>query len=197
MEFLTAHFAAIVFYVLAALAIAGGVGVIAFKSPVHSALSLLGTFLMVAALFVLRHAEFLAAVQVLVYAGGIMVLFLFVIMLVNVKRVTLENAFLSRLAPVAVAAGVCLGAIMTFLFLAGTLAGPGAGAAALQSVDGQVLGNTEAVGWVLYRQYLVPFEVVSVVLLVAMIGAIVFGRRDPALEGEMSRLERRGGRMEP
>ena len=189
MEFLSAHFAAILFYVLAALAVAGGVGVIAFKSPVHSALSLLGTFLVVAALFVLRHAEFLAAVQVLVYAGGIMVLFLFVIMLVRVKRVEAESAFLSNMAPVAVAAGVCLGAIMTFLFLAGTLAHPGAGAAALQTVEGAVVGNTEAVGWVLYRQYLVPFEVVSVVLLVAMIGAIVFARKEATLEG-------RGGRME-
>ena len=92
MEFLTAHFATILFYVLAGLTVAGGIGVISFKNPVHSALSLLGTFLMVAALFVLQHAEFLAAVQVLVYAGGILVLFLFVIMLVNIRRMQLQQS---------------------------------------------------------------------------------------------------------
>jgi NADH-quinone oxidoreductase subunit J len=190
MDFLTAHFATILFYILAALTVAGGVGVIALKNPVHSALSLLATFLMVAGLFVLRHAEFLAAVQVLVYAGGILVLFLFVIMLVNIKRMQPEQVFLSRLAPAAVMAGVLLGGIVACLLLIGSF-GPTRGAtAALQSVQGQNLGNTEAVGWVLYTKYLVPFEVVSVVLLVAMIGAIIFGRRDPALEGRGGRMER-------
>ncbi|NOZ78136.1 MAG: NADH-quinone oxidoreductase subunit J [Acidobacteria bacterium] len=190
MAFLSAHFVAIVFYVLAVLAVAGGVGVITFKNPVHSALSLLGTFLAVAGLFVLRHAEFLAAVQLLVYAGGIMVLFLFVIMLVNVKRVSPESAFLSRRAPLAVIGGVVLGALIAFGVLAGSLGRRGGGAAALQTVQGHVVGNTEAIGWMLYRHFLVPFEIVSVVLLVAMIGAIIFGRKDAGLEG-------RGGRMEP
>ncbi|MCG6964371.1 MAG: NADH-quinone oxidoreductase subunit J [Acidobacteria bacterium] len=190
MEFLTAHFATILFYILAGLTVAGGIGVISFKNPVHSALSLLGTFLMVAALFVLQHAEFLAAVQVLVYAGGILVLFLFVIMLVNIKRMQPEQVFLSRVAPLAVAVGITLGAIIAGLLLAGSLGHPAAAPAALQSVQGQHVGNTEAVGWVLYTKYLVPFEIVSVVLLVAMVGAIIFGRKDPTLEG-------RGGRMEP
>lgn len=190
MGFLTAHFAAIVFYVLAALAVAGGVGVITFKNPVHSALSLLGTFLMVAGLFVLRHAEFLAAVQLLVYAGGIMVLFLFVIMLVSYRKVGSGSAFLPDRTPLAVAAGVFLGALVAFGVLAGSLGRPGPGPEALQTVEHSVMGNTQAVGWVLYRQYLVPFEIVSVVLLVAMIGAIIFGRKDAGLEG-------RGGRMEP
>jgi len=190
MDFLVAHFAEIVFYVLATLAVAGGVGVIALRNPVHSALSLLATFLVVAGLFVLRSAEFLAAVQVLVYAGGIMVLFLFVIMLVNVRRLDASTAFLSRQAPLAVVAGVLLGAIMAFLMLAGSLGPIGPDAAALQTVDGEVLGNTEALGWELYRTYLVPFEVVSVLLLVAMIGAIIFGRKDPTLEGAGGGMDR-------
>ncbi len=189
MDFLVTHFAEIVFYLLAGLAVAGGVGVIACRSPVHSALCLLGTFLVVAALFVLRHAEFLAAVQALVYAGGIMVLFLFVIMLVNVRKLKPEGAFLSAQAPLAVAAGVLVGALMALALLLGVLASGEADTAALRAVDGQVLGNTEAIGWVLYRTYLVPFEIVSLVLLVAMIGAIVFGRRDAGLEGKAGRMD--------
>jgi len=183
MDFLVANIEAIVFFTVAALTVAGGVGVIAFKNPVHSALALLETFIMVAVLFIVRHAEFLAAVQVLVYAGGIMVLYLFVIMLARVKDVTTERVFLSGTAPLAILGGVLLGALVAIGILLGTMAsGPG-GAAAMQAVDGEILGNTEAVGWLLYTKYLVPFEVVSVVLLVAMIGAIVFGRRDTVAGG--------------
>ncbi len=189
MDFLVTHFTEIMFYLLAGLAVAGSVGVVTLRSPVHAAISLLATFLVVAGLFVLRHAEFLAAVQALVYAGGIMVLFLFVIMLVNVKKLKPETAFLSGKAPVAVAAGVLIGGLLALGLLLGVLAGGEADPAALRAVDGEAMGNTEAVGWVLYRTYLVPFEIVSVVLLVAMIGAIIFGRRDAALEGEAGRME--------
>jgi NADH-quinone oxidoreductase subunit J len=181
MDFLVANFEAIVFYTIAAFTIAGGIGVIAFKNPVHSALALLETFVMVAALFVLRHAEFLAAVQVFVYAGGIMVLYLFVIMLARAKDLTLERAFLSAKAPLAILGGVLLGSLVAIGVLLGTMAAGEGGAAAMRAVDGVQTGNTEAVGWVLYTKYLVPFEVVSVVLLVAMIGVIVFGRREAAV----------------
>jgi NADH-quinone oxidoreductase subunit J len=183
MDFLVSNFEAIFFYLVAVVTIAAGVGVVAFKNPVHSALSLLLSFAMVAVLFVLRHAEFLAAVQVLVYVGGIMVLFLFVIMLVNVKGLSPDSAFLSRLAPLAVVTGVLVGLLLAIFVLFGVLAAGSGDLTALQQVDGQPLGNTEAVGMTLYTTYLVPFEVVSVVLLVAMIGAIIFGRRDAALEG--------------
>jgi NADH-quinone oxidoreductase subunit J len=187
MDFLIANFAEIAFYVFALLTVAGGVGVIALRNPVHAALSLLFTFIMVAVLFVLRHAEFLAAVQVLVYGGGIMVLFLFVIMLVNVKRLATGSAFLSGVAPLAVVAGVLLGVLVSVAIVFGVwAAGHGDGTELRTVAEGQSvpieLGNTEAVGSVLYTTYLVPFEVVSVVLLVAMIGAIVFGRRAAALE---------------
>jgi NADH-quinone oxidoreductase subunit J len=182
MDFLVANFESIFFYLVAFITIAASVGVIAFKNPVHSALCLLLSFVMVAVLFILRHAEFLAAVQALVYAGGIMVLFLFVIMLVNVKGLTPESAYLSRLAPLAVVGGILVGLLIAIVLLFGSLA-PGIGdPAALQTVDGVVKGNTEAVGITLYTKYLVPFEVVSVVLLVAMIGAIIFGRRDVAFD---------------
>lgn len=182
MDFLVSNFEPILFYVVAVVTVAAGVGVVAFKNPVHSALSLLLSFVMVAVLFVLRHAEFLAAVQVLVYVGGIMVLFLFVIMLVNVKGLTPDSAFLSQLAPLAVVFGVLAGLLVAIFILFGVLATGSGDPTALQQVDGQVVGNTEAVGMTLYTTYLVPFEVVSVVLLVAMIGAIIFGRRDAALD---------------
>ena len=184
MDFLVANFAEILFYCLAVLTVAGGVGVVIFKSPVHAALSLLFTFVMVGALFLLQHAELLAAVQVLVYGGGIMVLFLFVIMLVNVKSMVPGQAFLSGIAPLAVVGGVLLGVLIAFGLVFGVLASGHGDGTALRSVDGAEVGNTEAIGAILYTKYLVPFEVVSVVLLVAMIGAIVFGRRSAALETE-------------
>lgn len=182
MDFLVSHFAEILFYILAALALVGSIGVITLKNPVHAALSLLGTFFIVAVLFILQHAEFLAAVQVMVYAGGIMVLFLFVIMLVSNRGLKTQAAFLSPLVPVAVIGAVLVGALIAAAILLGVFATGNAGPEALQMVDGEVLGNTEAVGMVLYTKYLVPFEVVSVVLLVAMIGAIVFGRKDRFIE---------------
>ena len=185
MDFLVNNFAELLFYALAALTIAGGVGVITLKNPVHAALALLFTFLMVAALFILRHAEFLAAVQVLVYAGGILVLFLFVIMLVNVKGLTPDTAFLSGIAPLAILVGVLAGLLLIGIIITGTFATGSGDPAALQTVDGEEVGNTEAVGMSLYTTYLVPFEIVSVVLLVAMIGAIILGRRDAALSGEV------------
>jgi len=189
MDFLVANIEAIVFYAVAALTVAGAVGVISLKSPVHAALALLETFIMVAVLFVLRHAEFLAAVQVLVYAGGIMVLYLFVIMLSRVRDLSVEQVFLSGIAPLAILGGVLLGVLVAAGILFGTMAGGDGGPAALQTVEGVELGNTEAVGWVLYTKYLIPFEVVSVVLLVAMIGAIVFGRRDIAATDPAAEVE--------
>ena len=183
MEFLVSNFEQILFYIFAAMTVAGAVGVVTLKNPVHSAISLLATFLCVAVLFILRHAEFLAAVQVMVYAGGIMVLFLFVIMMVRAKDLTAEKAFLSHVAPMAVVGGVLIGALLSAGILLGVLAVGDGGTEALRMVeqaDGMMLekGNTEAVGQLLYTQFLVPFEILSVVLLVAMIGAIVFGRRD-------------------
>jgi len=173
------------FWVFAAITVVGALGVITMRQPLHSALFLLLTFLAVAGLFILQHAEFLAAVQVLVYAGGIMVLFLFTIMLVNVRRQAKEP-FVNRRAGIAVLAGFFL-----FLLVGGVLTGPAlvkkgppADPAALKTTVIEnstarvvVPGNSEAVAWGLYRDYLLPFEVASVFLLVAMIGAVVLGKR--------------------
>lgn len=177
MDALVTHFGAVVFYALAGLAVAGAIGVISLKNPVHAAMSLLGTFLAVAGLFVLQRAELIAAVQVLVYAGGVMVLFLFVIMLVNVRTLPEQEGFMRRLRPaVAVVSAVLVGLVGIGTWAA--YRGPAGPIAPLVSVEGRPLGNTEAVGWSLYRDFLLPFEVVSIVLLVAMIGAIVMGRKE-------------------
>lgn len=174
------------FFLFAFLATAGAVGVVWMRQPVHSALCLLVTLVSVGGLFVMLRAEFLFAVQVLVYAGGVMVLFLFTIMLVNVRRQATEP-WLHRQAGLAVLAGLLLLVVVGGLVVgeARRLTGleilPPADPAALTSVTPAVgaplSGNSQAVAWDLYRDYLLPFEIASVFLLVAMVGAVVLGKR--------------------
>jgi len=190
-----------IFWLFAAIVTMGAVGVVAMRQPVHSAICLLLSFLGVAGLFVLAHAEFLAAVQILVYAGGIMVLFLFTIMLVNVRRAAGEP-YVHTQAGAGLLVGFLLLAIVGGTVVAssrvrglsdtGDLADPARLAttsitrSVTSVVDGRkvstpvtetVSGNSQAVAWGLYRDYLLPFEVASVFLLVAMIGAVVLGKR--------------------
>ena len=176
MEFLVQHAADLLFYVFALGALAAAVGVITLRNPMYCAISLLVTFLCVAALFLLRHAEFLAMVQVFVYGGGIMVLFLFVIMLVNLHRLREVRVF-GEYAPMAVVLAVLLVALVLFVFLGVDHQAVAVAPEAFVSVEGQVAGNSEAVAWALYRDYLLPFEIASLFLLVAMVGAVVLGRK--------------------
>ena len=173
------------FWVFALMTIAGALGVVVMRQPIHSALFLLLTLVAVAGLFVLLHAEFLFAVQILVYTGGIMVLFIFTIMLVNVKRQAVEP-FVHTQSGLAVLTGLFLFVVVGGVVIAearritGTDFGEPADAAKLMTTvirGKQVLGNSQAVAWGLYRDYLIPFEVASVFLLVAMIGAVVLGKR--------------------
>ena len=168
------------FWVFAAVTVVGALGVVLMRQPLHSALFLLASFLGVAALYLLARAELVAAVQILVYAGGVMVLFLYTIMLVNVKR-TRSERFLTKNVAAAVVAGLALlavvgGAVVTDLTQAGP---PADGARLATTVVGSttVTGNAQAVGWLLYRDWFLPFEIASVFLLVAMIGAVVLGKR--------------------
>jgi len=167
----------LLFYVFAAIALAGAVCVVAFRNPMYGAIALLVTFLSVSALFLLRHAEFLAVVQVFVYGGGIMVLFLFVIMLVNLHRLK-ETSMLGPTAPLAIVVGVLLILLFVAVFVGFGFSPSLEDPSTLVTVDGEVLGNSEAVAWELYRNYLLPFEIVSLFLLVAMVGAVILGRRD-------------------
>lgn len=175
-EFLTAHGAALLFYVFAAFAIAGALTVVIMRNPVYGAAGLLVAFLAIAALFLLRHAEFLAVVQTFVYGGGIMVLFLFVIMLVNLHRLH-ETRMLGNYWKTALVVCLLLIGIFGFLFLQVDFGAPHPNPGNFVDVEGTALGNSEAVAWILYREYLLPFEIASVFLLVAMVGAVVLGRR--------------------
>jgi NADH-quinone oxidoreductase subunit J len=174
--FLAAHGVAILFYLFAAIAMGGAVMVVTMRNPMYGALSLLATFLAVAALFLLRNAEFLAGVQVFVYGGGIMVLFLFVIMLVNLHRLK-ETRLFGDYAGVGLLVVGLIAALFVAVFVGLGLGTAPVAGAGLVSIDGQVAGNVQAVAWRLYSDYLLPFEIASVFLLVAMIGAVVLGRK--------------------
>jgi NADH-quinone oxidoreductase subunit J len=166
---------AIAFYFIAACILGFAVLVISTKDTVHSVLFLVVDFLFVSALYVLLGAQFLAVIQVLVYAGGIVVLYLFVVMLVNLRRppeAHQDPHRRSRLGfGLAAAVLIELGIIVASGYLR-----PAPAIAASASVP--VAGNTEQVGWLLYTSYLIPFEIASMLLLVAMIGAIVLAKRE-------------------
>jgi NADH-quinone oxidoreductase subunit J len=160
------------FFYFAAIIVSTSVLVVALRNPIYSALSLLIMFFHVAGLYVTLHAEFLAAVQVIVYAGAILVLYLFVVMLLNIRR---EDRYHAQL-PAAMLLGIMLLTELVLLavqrgWAQGNDSGPG-GASAVG------LGNTQMIGEVLYSTYLFPFEVASLILLVAMIGAIILAKRD-------------------
>jgi NADH-quinone oxidoreductase subunit J len=176
-EFLAAHGGALLFYLFALLAVAGALLVIILRNPMYGAFALLVSFLAMAGLFLLQQAEFVGIVQIFVYGGGIMVLFLFVIMLVNLHQLPETGRFLGQ-SPLALVLALTL-LVVVGVVLAGVHFGVGPGdlSPAFRSVDGQLVGNTEAVAMSLYRQYLLPFEIASIFLLVAMIGAVVLGRR--------------------
>ena len=167
---------AIAFYTLAAFILGFAVLVVSTKNTVHSVLFLVLNFLFVAALYVLLGAQFLAVIQVLVYAGGIVVLYLFVVMLVNLKRPpeAHEDPHRHTRLGFALAAAVLIefGIVAAYGYMK-----PAAAIAAAPLVL-PVSGNTEQVGWLLYTNYLIPFEVASMLLLVAMIGAIVLAKRE-------------------
>jgi NADH-quinone oxidoreductase subunit J len=166
---------AIAFYTLAAFILGFAVLVVTTKDTVHSVLFLVLDFLFVAALYVLLHAPFLAAIQVLVYAGGIVVLYLFVVMLVNLKRPPEAHADTHRRTKLGFGLAAAVLAELAAIAAYGSSlpATPSAVGAAIP-----VTGNTEQVGWMLYTSYLIPFEIASMLLLVAMIGAIVLAKRE-------------------
>ena len=164
------------FWILGAVVVIGAVGVIVMRQPVHSALFLLLSFVAMAGLFVLSRAEFLAAVQILVYAGGIMVLFLFVVMLVNPRTVRTLPTFQHQWDLALVLFPIFL-TPFAYILWTDKLPDVPSNPDAFRMVNGKLAGNTEAVAWTLFRDYLLPFEVASVFLLVAMIGAVVLGKR--------------------
>ena len=172
---------AAVFYTLAVLILGLGILVVSARSAVHSVLFLVVNFLLVAVLYVTLGAQFVAVIQVLVYAGGIVVLYLFVVMLVSLKRAPEQHADTRRLGVTgAVLAGVVLLEVIVIVVSSAARGGAPAaaqGAGVPASISDPML-NTEQIGWVLYTEYLIPFEVASMLLLVAMIGAIVLAKKN-------------------
>ncbi len=158
----------ILFYVFAALALLCGVMMLLSRNPVNSAMFLVLTIASLAGLFVLLEAFFLAAIQILVYAGAVMVLFLFVIMLLDLKAEERR-----KIKVLGVLGGiVAVGTILAIFF---------------KSLNGTTLNGTRApnfqagvpeLGKLLFSQYLLPFEIISVLLLVAMVGVILLSKKD-------------------
>jgi NADH-quinone oxidoreductase subunit J len=162
----------VIFWVLAAVAVGAGLGVVAQRSAVRSALSLLVHSCCLAGLYILLNAQFVALVQVLIYAGAVVVLFLFVVMLLGVERAE-ELPDVHRVQQI-------VGGLLAVLLLAGLAWAFLAAGQAPEAAPGQA-GSARAIGAALLTGYAVPFEMAAILLLVAIVGAIVLAK---------SRLER-------
>ena len=163
----------VLFYIFALLVLGGGILTITRRNAVHSAVSLIVSLLGVAGLYLLQQAEFLFAVQIVLYIGGIMLLFLFVIMLVNLDQAAKERQFnrqwmvaLAAVAAVALEVGYFLYRGKDSFHLPEGVAGIAAAG-----------GNTEQLAMSLFGEYLLPFEIASVLLLVAVVGSVVMAKK--------------------
>lgn len=165
---------AITFVIAAVIVLGGALGVVFMKNPVHSALNLIMTLFGIAVLFVEENAQFLAAVQIIVYAGAIVVLFLFVIMLLGVdrnERISAENSSAQRIGAIVLGLAV----LVEVLLLA-----TGQWVTGAHAVAGSLTGhgaNVNVIGDSLFSTYLLPFEVTSALLIVAVVAAVVLARR--------------------
>ncbi len=182
-------FDAFVFWVFAAIMVFAGLRVITARNPVHAALWLVLAFFTAAGIWLLLHAEFLAIALVLVYVGAVMVLFLFVVMMLDVNFDALRKGFRSYL-PVGLTVGVLVGVQMALLLWQGTR-----GAGTPPATSGN---NTRELGRLLYVDYVYPFEIAALILLVAIIAAIALTYRrrrgtkhqDPSLQVKARRADR-------
>ena len=177
MDFLATNGPALLFYLFAGLTVLAAILVVTLRNPMYSAFALLVSFMAVAGLFFLLHADFLAVVQIFVYGGGIMVLFLFVIMLVNLHRLH-EVRIYGMQWPAALVLAVVMIGLVSWVVARVQFSPANMAPAGLVSVEGEAVGNVQAVAWQLYQQYLLPFEIASLFLLVAMIGAVVLARKE-------------------
>lgn len=163
----------VVFYVFAALALAGALMVITFKNPVSSALSLVLTLFSTAVLFVLLLADFIAVIQILVYAGAIMILFLFTVMFLNLKPGALK--FESENL------GFKVSALLAILLFVGYFASlgfkKGLSLSSTSAPDLEGFGSIHGVGMRLFTDYLLPFELTSILILVAIIGVVAIAKK--------------------
>lgn len=164
----------VIFIMTALVAVGAALGMVLSKSAVHSALFLILNFCSVAVLYLLLRAPFLAAVQVTVYAGAIMVLFLFVIMLLGAEKADLGEEPIGWQKPV----GAVLGLVL--LIEGGYVAYRGIKLQDSTAVQSTNIGSPTTISSVLFSKYLLPFEVISILLLIAIVGTVVLTRRDRA-----------------
>jgi NADH-quinone oxidoreductase subunit J len=161
----------LLFILFGAMAIGCALAVVAQRNPLYSAISLIGVFISLACLYVMLAAPFIAAVQVIVYAGAIMVLVVFVIMLLNVEEEEHRRPRLKFLVPAAVVLAGVLIAEVSFI-LVSVQQEPRVAASAISDT-----GLTHSVGTALFTKYLLPFEITSILLLMAIVGAMTLARR--------------------
>lgn len=163
---------ALLFFILVgAVSLAAALGVVMSRQPVHSALFLLTNFASLAVLYVMLDAQFLAAAQVIVYAGGIVILILFVIMLIGGDTNDFSAAQRAWSRVVGIGLGLILLLTVSYSVLTRLLKAPDDATALLQG------GTPSAVGTALFTEYVLPFELIAILLLVALIGALVLGRQ--------------------
>jgi NADH-quinone oxidoreductase subunit J len=167
------------FTIFGAIAVAGAVNLLVQRHPINSALSLIAVMASLAVEYLLLGAEFVAAVQVIVYAGAIMVLFVFVIMLLNAGEE--ERTKGSRVALLLGVPGMLVGAILVAWSL---LQHSGTGEVSI----GALPGAPSTIGWLLFHDYLLPFEVTSILVLIAIMGAVVLAAR-PETSAQQPRKE--------
>ena len=165
---------ALLFILFGAMAIGCGLAVVAQRNPLYSAISLIGVFISLACLYVMLAAPFIAAVQVIVYAGAIMVLVVFVIMLLNVEHEERRRNRLKFLVPAAVVLAAVLIAEVAFMLVSVTNPPP-----AVSNI-----GLTGSIGAQLFTRYLLPFEITSILLLMAIVGAMTLARRGGLLSSD-------------
>lgn len=158
------------FYFLSFLAILCALMVVIEKNPIHSVLYLVITFFAIAGHYILLNAQFLAAVHIIVYAGAIMVLFLFVIMLLNLNKETEPHKSNMVKAAAVIASGLLLVVLVGALKGANSLPAPQA--------TNEGMGLVKNLGQVLFKQYLLPFEIASLLFLSSMVGAVMLGKRN-------------------
>lgn len=161
----------LLFILFAGMAIGCALAVVAQRNPLYSAISLIGVFISLACLYVMLAAPFIAAVQVIVYAGAIMVLVVFVIMLLNVEEETHQRPRLKWLVPTAIGLAAILIAEVAFILV--TVQGSNVTPAS----SGANVGLTHSIGSALFTRYLLPFEITSILLLMAIVGAMTLARR--------------------
>ncbi|HZI17132.1 MAG TPA: NADH-quinone oxidoreductase subunit J [Pyrinomonadaceae bacterium] len=168
----------LLFILFGGMAVGCALAVVAQRNPLYSAISLIGVFISLACLYVVLAAPFIAAVQIIVYAGAIMVLVIFVIMLLNVEEEVRRPLRLRYLLPLAVGLAAVLMAQTAFMLTLGAARAGDITAPAVQDA-----GSTRSIGRGLFTEYLLPFEVTSVLILMALVGAITLARRTDTLAG--------------